>query len=83
MKRIERWILKLLGGTAATIGAILVSWESVTLYYLLTLRIQAGEEHPPFLVAAALLAFGMLFLVMGYWVQRRTVSQPRTDNADR
>lgn len=83
MRTIERLVLKLVGITTAAVGAFLVSWEGVTMYYLLSGRIEAGEEHPPFPVAAGLFAFGMLLLIAGYRVQRRTIVQPRADDADR
>jgi hypothetical protein len=82
MKRIERAFLYLFGGTVATIGAVFACWGSVTMYFLLTGRIQSGEENPPFLLAAAFFTFGMLLLIAGYWVQRRTLIQPRTDDSD-
>ncbi|MDJ0928634.1 MAG: hypothetical protein QNJ73_13435 [Gammaproteobacteria bacterium] len=73
MRRVERAFLKIVGVTTAAVGAFLVSWEAVTIYYLWTGRIQAGEEHPPLPLAAGLFIFGLVLLIAGYWVQRRTI----------
>lgn len=66
MSHFEKRVKELIGGTVALLGAALVSWQSVAIYFLLTGRIQAGEEHPPSGFAAALIIIGILFVAMGH-----------------
>lgn len=66
MNKFEKWFKNFIGGTVALLGAALVSWQSVAIYFQLTGRIQAGEEHPPSGFAAALIIIGILFVAMGH-----------------
>jgi len=75
MSHFEKRIKDFIGGTVALLGATLVSWQSVAIYFLLTGRIQAGEEHPPLGFAAVLIIIGILFVVMGHRLSSSNVSQ--------
>ena len=63
--------MKFIGSAVALVGASIVSWQSVAIYYLISGRVQAGEDQPPLPVAAGLLIFGAFLLVMGYVVAKR------------
>lgn len=53
-------------GLLALGGACLISWQAVLVYYLITGRVEVGEEHPPFAVIAALMAIGVFLVFAGY-----------------
>lgn len=53
-------------GLVALAGACLVSWQAMLIYYLVTGRVQVGEEHPPFSVIAVLVAVGIFLVFAGY-----------------
>ena len=63
--------MKFIGSAVALVGASIVSWQSVAIYYLISGRVQAGEDQPPLPVAAGLLIFGAFLLVMGYVAAKR------------
>ncbi|UCG74075.1 MAG: hypothetical protein JSV45_06785 [Chromatiales bacterium] len=75
MSRFATWCIHFISGVAVVIGAILVSWESVTIYYLISGRIQARDEHPPLGLAATLFAIGMALLVGGYIARRSSAAR--------
>ena len=70
MNRFANGCINFITGVAVVIGAIMVVWESVTMYYLITGRIQAGDEHPPLGAAFMLFAIGMVLLVAGLLARR-------------
>ena len=59
-------MMKFIGNALALVGAVTVSWQSVAIYYLISGRVQAGDDQPPLGVAAGLLIIGVFLLVMGY-----------------
>ena len=74
MKALSRWILDLISGIAALLGTLLVGWNSVEVYYLVTGRVQPDYEQPPLAVVVPLLVFGLVLLIGGYvlhkWLNR-------------
>jgi hypothetical protein len=70
MNRLAELVLRFLGGAAALIGASLVAWQSVAIYYLITGRVQADAEQPPLGVVIAFLIFGAFLLGLGYVAQK-------------
>lgn len=75
MDRFATWCIHFISSVAVVIGAILVSWESVTIYYLISGRIQAGDEHPPIGLVATLFAIGMVLLAGGYIARRSSAAR--------
>ena len=71
MKVILLWILNLISGFAAILGALLVGWNSIEIFYLLTGRVQPDFEQPPLTVVVPLLIFGLVFLFGGWWLHKR------------
>ncbi len=62
-------VIKFIGVTAAIIGAIIVAWNFVTLFYLINGRIQSGWEHPLIPVVIGFIIFGLFFVGFGKYVQ--------------
>jgi hypothetical protein len=73
MNRLIELLLRFIGGAAALIGASLVAWQSVAIYYLITGRVQADAEQPPLGVVTAILIFGVFLLILGYAAQKSAV----------
>ena len=71
MKAILLSILDLISGLAAVLGAVLVGWYSVYVYYLVTGRVQADFEQPPLVVVVPLLIFGLVLLFGGWGLHKR------------
>ena len=61
---------KFIGMTAAIIGAILIGWQSVSIFYSISGRILSGQEHPPLIVMTILFAIGLLLFLVGYKIQK-------------
>ena len=71
MKVILLWILNLISEFAAILGALLVGWNSIEIFYLLTGRVQPDFEQPPLTVVVPLLIFGLVFLLGGWRLHKR------------
>ncbi len=71
MKAILLWILDLISGLAALLGALLVGWNSIEVYYLVTGRVQTDFEQPPLIVVVPLLIFGLVLLFGGWGLHKR------------
>jgi len=70
MKAPGWWFLNLISGAAALLGAILVGWNSMEVYYLVTGRVHPDFEQPPLAVVVAFLIFGLVLLVGGYLLHK-------------
>jgi len=79
MNKFSKWLRDFLGGLLALIGASLVSWQAVLLYYLIIGRIQVGEEHPPFVVIAILFIIGIFLIFAGYTFSKPSLPKPKVD----
>ncbi len=64
------WILDVASGLAAVLGALLVGWNVLEVFYLLTGRVQPDFEQPPLAVTVPLLMLGLLLLFGGWGVHR-------------
>ena len=71
IKVILLWILNLISGLAALLGALLVGWNSIEIFYLLTERVQPDFEQPPLTMVVPLLIFGLVLLLGGWWLHKR------------
>ena len=71
------WLLNLISGVAALLGAILVGWNSLEIYYLVTERVQPDIDQPPLAVVVPFLIVGLVLLVGGYllhkWLRKDNV----------
>lgn len=74
MSKAANWLRGFFGGLIALIGASLIGWQAVLIYYLLTGRVESGEEHLPLGVAVAILVFGFLLLGAGYIISRSRIA---------
>ena len=70
MKTFLYWLLGFFGGSAAFIGALLVGWNSLEVYYLVTGRVEPGFEQPPLTVVVPLLILGLV-LMFGGWAAHK------------
>ena len=70
MRTFLHWVLGVFSGLIAFIGALLVGWNSVEVYYLVTGRVQPDFEQPPLTVVVPLLVFGMVLLLGGWGLHR-------------
>ena len=70
MKKLVRWIIKFISGTIAFVGAYMVAWFSVELFYLITGRIQEDFEQPGVAIVAVALGIGIVLLIVGYKAQK-------------
>lgn len=70
MKVILLWVLDLISGLAALLGALLVGWNSIEIYYLLTGRVQPDFEQPPLIVVVPLFIFGLALLFGGWGMHK-------------
>ena len=77
MSKFSNWLRGFLGGLIALSGASLVGWQAVLIYYLITGRVKAGDEHPPLLVVVVILIIGALLLGAGYIISKSHVSNAR------
>ncbi len=66
LKVILLWLLDIGSGLIALLGALLVGWNSIEVYYLLTGRVQPDFEQPPLTVVVPLLILGLVFLFGGW-----------------
>ena len=77
MKVIGWWFLNLISGAAALVGAILVGWNSLEVYYLVTGRVQTDFDQPPLAVVVPMLIVGLVLLIGGYllhkWLRKDNV----------
>lgn len=80
MNKFARWLMNFFGNAVALVGASLAAWHSVTVYYLITGRIEAGEEHPPLGVAAVIVIIGLVLLVAGYALARNSAAKSQIDS---
>ena len=71
MKVILLWILDLISALAAILGALLVGWNLIEVYYLATGRVQPDFEQPPLIVVVFLLALGLVLLFGGWMLHTR------------
>ena len=67
-----QWLKRFFGGSTAIVGAGLVAWQGMTVYYVLTGRIDAVGDQPPLGLSVALMVLGLIMLVGGYWARRET-----------
>ena len=79
MNKFTQSIIKSIGDTAAVIGAAIVSWQVVAMYYLISGRIQPGDDQPPIVVVAILLVIGMFLLMVGYMARKFLLANSVTD----
>ncbi len=70
------WILDITSGITAFLGAILVGWNSLEVYYLVTGRVIPDFEQPSLAVVVPLLFLGVILMLGGYVLHR----QLRKDN---
>ena len=70
MKAVLLWILDLISGLAALLGALLVGWNSFEVYYLVTGRVQADFEQPPLAAVVPLLIVGLVLLFGGWGLHK-------------
>lgn len=70
MKVLGWWILNLISGVAALVGAILVGWSSLEVYYLAAGRVQPDFEQPPLAVVVPMLIVGIVLLIGGYMLNK-------------
>jgi hypothetical protein len=77
MKVLGLWFLNLISGAAALLGAILVGWNSIEVYYLVTGRVHPDFEQPPLAVVVPFLIVGLVLLIGGYLLHKWL----RKDNA--
>ena len=59
-------ILRAFSGGSTVLGAILVGWNSVEVYYLVTGRVTADPDQPPLTVVIPLLIVGLVLMIGGY-----------------
>ena len=70
IKVILLWFLDLLCGLVAVLGALLVGWNSIEVYYLVTGRVQPDFEQPPLSVVVPFLIIGLVFLFGGWGMHK-------------
>ena len=70
MKVIGWWFLNLISGAAALVGAILVGWNSLEVYYLVSGRVQTDFDQPPLAVVVPMLIVGLVLLIGGYLLHK-------------
>ena len=70
MRKLARSFIRFLGSATTIVGAILVVFPSVEMYYLWSGRMQPDIETMTFPAAAILFVVGMVLLVLGYLLQR-------------
>ena len=70
MKVLFLWILDVVSGLMAVLGALLVGWNSIEVFYLVTGRVQPDFEQPPLAVVVPLLIIGLVLLFGGWGLHR-------------
>ena len=60
------WLLNPLAGLLAALGALLVGWNGIEVYFLVTRRVQPGFEQSPLVVVVPLFIIGLI-LMFGGW----------------
>ena len=70
MKALGWWFLNVISGASALVGAILVGWNSLEVYYLVTGRVQPDFEQPLLAVVVPMLMVGLVLLIGGYLLQK-------------
>ncbi len=67
MGKIAWLIIKVLSGLAALVGAVMVGWSSVALFYLLTGKVTLYlDQPPPAAGLATVFIIGLILLIGGY-----------------
>ena len=74
MKVILLWIVDVVCGLAVLTGVVLVGWNALEIYYLVTGTVQPGFEQPPIAVAVALLIFGAVLFLGGWALHKKLQS---------
>ena len=78
MRKLTNWLRRFFAGLIALVGAGLVGWQGVLIYYQISGRVAAGdEEHLPLTVAVAILAFGLFLFAGGYVISKTDASRPK------
>ena len=77
VSKLSNWLRSFFGGLIALSGASLVAWQAVLIYYLITGRVKAGEEHPPLALIVVILIIGALLLGAGYIISKPHVPNSR------
>jgi len=70
MKTILFWVLDVISGLLALLGALLVGWNSIEVYYLVTGRVQPDFEQPPLAIVVPFLIIGLIFLFGGWGLHK-------------
>ena len=65
-----RWLASLISGAAVLVGALLIGWNSLEVYYLVTGRIRPDLDQPPLTVVVSMLILGLALLICGYSIRR-------------
>ena len=65
------WFLDILAGLIGFLGALLVGWNSIEVYCLVTGRVQPDFEQPPLSVVVVLLVIGLICMFSGWGLHRR------------
>ena len=71
MKVLLVWILDVFCGLLALVGALLVGWNMIEIYYLVTGRVHPDFEQPPLAVVVPLLITGLVLLFGGWALHKR------------
>lgn len=79
MSKASKWLRDLVGGVLALIGAGMVTWSAVLMYYLAVGRVEAGADYPPFGFAAALLVIGVPVIFAGYKLSNPAAAKYASD----
>lgn len=67
MGKVAWIIIRMISGIAALIGAIMVGWSSVALFFLVTGKVTVYFDQPPPATGLAIvLAVGIFLLIGGY-----------------
>lgn len=81
-KKLAKWFVDFIGGTAAIIGAAIIGMQGVELFYFISGRIQDGEKHTH-IDEVAMLIIGILLLVVGYNAPKYLAAKLEFNNNDR
>jgi len=76
MRVLTSWILNAFSGLTALLGALLVGWNLIEIYYLSTGRVHPDFEQPSLGVVILLLIFGLILLFGGWGLQRWLKKSP-------
>ncbi len=66
MSKFAWWIIKIISGTAAIIGAAIVGWSLVALFYLITEKVTLYPDPRSIADLATALVVGIVLLIGGY-----------------